>query len=82
MEAILSNSTRKRLWFEIRKLVIALYGSKFIASFIIVFGTLSFPIDKSKYLTSFTCQSNSSQGVATDHCQSRSRKMADFPSYY
>ena len=27
-------------------------------------------------------QSNSSEGVATDHSQSRSRTMADCPSYY
>jgi len=38
-EAILSNSTRKLLWFEISKMLI-----KFIVLFIINFGPLSFPI--------------------------------------
>ena len=44
-EAILSNSTRKLLWFEIKitKILIGL-KNKFIVSFIIVFGTLSFTI--------------------------------------
>jgi len=37
-EAILSNSTRKLLWFKITKLL------KFTVSFIIIFDTLSFPI--------------------------------------
>jgi len=44
-EAILSNSTRKLLWFEISKMLIAFFKEdKFIVSFITVFGTLSFPI--------------------------------------
>jgi len=43
-EAILSNSTRKLLWFEITEMLIAVLKSKFIALFIIIFGTLSFPI--------------------------------------
>jgi len=43
-EAILSNSTRKLLWFEISKMLIAVFKNKFIVSFIIIFGTLSFPI--------------------------------------
>ena len=42
--AILSNSTRKLLWFEITKMLIAVKNNKFITSFIIIFGTLSFPI--------------------------------------
>jgi len=42
MEAILSNSTRKLLWFEITKMLIAIF--KNIVSFIIIFGTLLFPI--------------------------------------
>ena len=42
-EAILSNSTRKLLWFEITKMLIAL-KNKFIVLFIIIFGALSFPI--------------------------------------
>jgi len=41
-EAILSNSTRKLLWFEITKMLIAVY--KFIVSFVIIFGTLSLPM--------------------------------------
>ena len=43
-EAILSNSTRKLLWFEITKMLIAVVKNQFIVSFIIIFGTLSFPI--------------------------------------
>ena len=42
-ETILSNSTRKLLWFEITKIIIAV-KEKNIVSFIIIFGTLSFPI--------------------------------------
>jgi len=41
-EAILSNSTRKLLRFEIAKVLIALLINKLIVSFIIIFGTLSF----------------------------------------
>jgi len=44
MESILSNSTRKLLWFEISKMLIAVKKNKFIVSFIIIFGTLSFPV--------------------------------------
>jgi len=44
MEAVLSNSTRKLLWFEITKMLIAVKQNKFIVLFIIIFGTLSFPI--------------------------------------
>jgi len=40
MEAILSNSTRKLLWLEITKMLIA-FRNKFIVLFIIIFGTLS-----------------------------------------
>ena len=43
-EAILSNSTRKLLWFEITKMLIAV-KNKFVVLFIIIFGTLSFLID-------------------------------------
>ena len=43
-EAILSNSTRKLLWREITKMLIAVFKNKFIVLFIIIFGTLSFPI--------------------------------------
>jgi len=43
-EASLSNSTRKLLWFEISKMLIAVFKKKVIVSFIIIFGTLSFPI--------------------------------------
>jgi len=41
MEAILSNSTRKLLWFEITKMVIPVKNT-FILLFIVIFGTLSF----------------------------------------
>jgi len=43
-EAILSNSTRKLLRFEIAKVLIALLINKLIVSFIIIFGTFSFKI--------------------------------------
>ena len=46
-EAILSNSTRNPLRFEISKMLIAVYKNKFIVLFIIIFGTLSFPISDS-----------------------------------
>jgi len=43
-EAILSNSTRKPLWFEITNMLVAVFKNKFIVLFVIIFGTLSFPI--------------------------------------
>jgi len=39
--AISSNSTRKLLWFEVTKMLIAVLQNKFIV-YIIIFGTLSF----------------------------------------
>jgi len=44
MEATLSNSTRKLLWFEITKMLIAALKNKCIVLFNIIFGTLSFPM--------------------------------------
>jgi len=41
--ALLSSSTRKLLWFEITKMLIAVFLNKFIVSFIIIFGTFSLP---------------------------------------
>jgi len=41
MEAILSNSTRKLLWFEITKMVIPVKNA-FIVLFVVIFDTLSF----------------------------------------
>jgi len=43
-EAILSNNTRELLRFEISKMLIAFKINKFIVLFIILFGTLSFPM--------------------------------------
>jgi len=43
-EAILSNSVRKLLWFQITKMLIADEMKKIIVSFIITFGTLSLPM--------------------------------------
>jgi len=43
-KAILSNSARKLLWFEITKNADCSLKSKFIVLFIIIFGTLSFPM--------------------------------------
>jgi len=48
-EAILSNSTRKLLGFEISKMLTGL-KNKFTASFIIILGTLSFPMPKTSSL--------------------------------
>jgi len=42
-EAILSDSTRKLLLFQIGKMLIAVLKNQFIVLFIITFGTLSFP---------------------------------------
>jgi len=51
-EAILSNNTRKLLWFQITKLVIAVIKNRFIASFVVIFSTLSFLISgTSEHLT-------------------------------
>ena len=44
MEAILSNSTRKLVWFVITKMLIEGQRNKFIMSFIIIFGTLPFSV--------------------------------------
>ena len=41
-EAILSNTTQKLLWFEITKMLTEV--KKITVSFILSFGTLSFPI--------------------------------------
>jgi len=41
---ISSNSTRKLLWFEISKMLIAVWKNKFIVLFIVIFGTLSSPV--------------------------------------
>ena len=46
-EAILSNSSRKLLWFEISKMLMYTLKNKLIVSFIIIFGTLSFRISYS-----------------------------------
>ena len=43
MEVILSNSTWKLLWFEVTKMMIAV-KNQFIVLFIIILGTLSFPL--------------------------------------
>jgi len=43
-KAILSNRTRRLLWSEITKMLIAVSEKKFTVSFIIIFGTLSFPM--------------------------------------
>ena len=38
-------------------------------------------IRRDRAQTSLTCRSNSSEGVATDHCQGRNLRMVDSPSY-
>ena len=47
-EAILSDSTAKLLWFEITKNAHCSSRRKFVVSFIIIFGTLSFPIGRAR----------------------------------
>jgi len=44
-EAILSTSTRKLLWLEISKMVIAVLKNRRIVLFCIIFGTLSLPAE-------------------------------------
>ena len=44
-KAILSNSTRKLLWFEITEMLTAVKNN-FSVSFIIIFGTLSFSMHR------------------------------------
>jgi len=43
---MLSNSTRKLLWFEITKMLFAVLKNKLTLLFTIIFGTLSFPVGK------------------------------------
>ena len=45
-EAVLSNSTRKLLWYKITEILIAVFKNKFIVSFITIFGTLSLPTEE------------------------------------
>jgi len=54
-EAVLSNSNQKRLWFAITKMLIAVLKinlcyffitCNFIVLFIIIFGTLSYPVTR------------------------------------
>jgi len=46
----LSNSTRKLLWYEITKMLDCMQLKKFIASFITIFGKISFPIPSDRRL--------------------------------
>jgi len=50
-EAILSNNTPKLSRFEITKMLMAVLRNKFIVSFIIIFGTLSFPYMSARVVT-------------------------------
>ena len=52
--AISSNSTRKLLWFEINKMLIAVLKNKYIVLFIIIFGTFA-PCSESDVVTSPHC---------------------------
>ena len=45
-EAILSNSTRELLRFEITKMLIAVLKNKFAVLFIIIFDTLRYPLER------------------------------------
>ena len=44
--AILSNSTRKLLWFDVAYISSAAFWNNFIVLFTVIFGTLSFPVSK------------------------------------
>ena len=50
MQAILSNNTRKLIWFKSTKMLIAVLKIFFVL-FIIIFGTFSFPMRRSIYAT-------------------------------
>ena len=57
-EAILSNSTRKLLRFEINKMLIAVKKNKFIVLFMVIFVTVSFIIlfcSHCRRLRNFVC---------------------------
>ena len=47
-ETILSNTTQELLWFEISKMQIGVLQNKFIVLFIIICGTLSFPMKNAR----------------------------------
>jgi len=61
---MLSNSTRKLLWFEIGKMWLQL--KKITVSFIIIFGTLSFPILSRNFVHTYTW--GSPRRATTRHC--------------
>jgi len=66
-EAILSNSTRKLLWFEITKMLIAVIMKNLLCHLnIIIFGTLSFPVViNSEFVCSY-CSDADVSNVSTE----------------
>jgi len=50
-ETILFSSTRKRLWFEINKIPVAVLRNKFTVLLIIIVGTLSSTVGRSQPLS-------------------------------
>jgi len=47
-ETIFIKQHPKTVWFEISKMLIAVLSNKFTVLFIIIFGTLSFPIKRQR----------------------------------
>jgi len=64
-EAVLSTNTRKLLWFEITKMLIAVQEKNYLP-FIIIFDTLLFPMPRRNFLSS-------------DFFQLSKKKYTEFP---
>ena len=75
MEAVVSNSSRKLLWFEITRMLIAVLKSKFIVLFITIFGMRSFPgsSGNKRRCVSFSRSRSSSRSRSRSASRSRSR---------
>ena len=78
---MLSHCTRKLLWFKITKMLIAV-SEKHTVSFIIIFGTLSFPTDDTcanslltfRRLLNMFCSNSPTLTLSTDISNQRSLK--------
>ena len=81
-EAILSNKTRKLLWFEITKMLIALLKSKLIVSFVIISAhfrsllcaNMTTPINR-KYIAYRVTSPPKDRVMATDNMHKKSVKI-------
>jgi len=76
-EAILSNRTRKLLWFAIRKNADCSLRNKFIVPFIIIFGTLSFHVLRSHVVMNARAADHNYQPKSVDRLTSRSVNAGD-----